>query len=103
MALLVCEGFGDNFSLQAFLGIELLEAPILILQLLHTGHQGRIHAAELSAPLVERGVQARPYSGIFALERGHRYSKERVIRDICHLGRGKFAPAFALRLVGSTT
>lgn len=26
------------------------------LQLLHTGHQGRVHAAELGAPLVERGV-----------------------------------------------
>jgi hypothetical protein len=35
-------------------GVHLLQAPILILQLLELGHHRGIHAAELAAPLVER-------------------------------------------------
>jgi hypothetical protein len=34
-------------------GAHLLQAPVLVLQLLELGHQRRIHAAELAAPLVE--------------------------------------------------
>src|SRR5690606_6482755 len=35
-------------------GVHLLQAPVLVLQLLELGHHRRIHATELAAPLVER-------------------------------------------------
>lgn len=57
MALpLFCQRLGDNLGLQTLLGIHLLQAPILVFELLHACHQRRIHAAVLGAPFVERGV-----------------------------------------------
>jgi len=35
------------------IGIHLFQAPILVLQIPELGHQRRIHAAELAAPLLE--------------------------------------------------
>jgi hypothetical protein len=57
MALpLFCQGLGHDFGLEALFGIHLLEPAVLVLQLLHAGHEGSVHAAELGTPLVERGV-----------------------------------------------
>jgi hypothetical protein len=57
MALpLLCECLRDDLGFEALLGIHLLEAPVLILQLLHASHQGRVHAAVFGTPLVESGV-----------------------------------------------
>ena len=51
-----CRGLRDDLGLQAHLGIHFLQAPVFVLQLLHAGHQRGVHAAELGAPFVERGV-----------------------------------------------
>ena len=51
-----CERLRNDLSLEALLDIHLLEAPVFLLQLLHACHQRGVHAAELGAPLVERGV-----------------------------------------------
>ncbi len=51
-----CRGLRDDLGLQAHLGIHFLQAPVFVLQFLHAGHQRGIHAAELGAPFVERGV-----------------------------------------------
>lgn len=51
-----CQGLRDDLGLQALLGIHFLQAPVFVLQFLHAGHQRGIHAAELGAPFVERGV-----------------------------------------------
>lgn len=57
MALpLFCECLRNDLGLEALLGIHLLEAPVLVLELLHARHERRVHAAELGPPLVERGV-----------------------------------------------
>ena len=57
MALpLFCQRLRDDFGFQALVGIHFLQAPIFVLQLLHAGHQRGVHAAELGAPYVERGV-----------------------------------------------
>lgn len=51
-----CQGLRDDLDFQALLGIHLLQAPVFVLQFLHAGHQRGVHAAELGAPFVERGV-----------------------------------------------
>jgi hypothetical protein len=57
MALpLFCECLSDNFSFEALVGIHFLQEPVLDFELLHAGHQGRIHSAELGAPLLERSI-----------------------------------------------
>lgn len=50
------QGLLDDFRLEAFFGIHLLEPAVLLLQLSHAGHQGDIHAAVLATPLVEGGA-----------------------------------------------
>ena len=42
--------FGD----QSLLGVHLLEAAVLVLELLHTLHQRRNHTAKFGSPLVKR-------------------------------------------------
>ncbi len=37
------------------LQVHLLEAPVLVFELLHAGHHGDVHAAEFGAPFLERG------------------------------------------------
>ena len=49
-----CECFRDNVGLDLRLDAELLEPTVLLLELLHPGHQRHVHAAVLTAPLVER-------------------------------------------------
>lgn len=46
----------DDLGLKSLFGIHLFQATIFLFQLLHTGHERGIHAVELGAPLVERGV-----------------------------------------------
>src|SRR5438094_2998770 len=48
-----CERLRDNLGLETLLRVHLLQAPVLVFELLHASHQRRIHAAELGAPLVE--------------------------------------------------
>ena len=52
--LLFCEVLGGDFGLEFFFDVHLLESAVLFLELFHPGDQGRIHAAELGAPLVKR-------------------------------------------------
>ena len=49
-----CEGLLDDLSLEALLGIHLLEPSVLVFEFLQSGHQGGVHAAEFAAPFVER-------------------------------------------------
>ncbi len=51
-----CQGLRDDLGFQALLGIHLFQAPVFVLQLLHAGHQRGVHAAELGAPFIERGI-----------------------------------------------
>lgn len=51
-----CTCLSDNLSLQTFLGVHFLQPSVFVLQRLQSRHQRRIHAAELGASLVERGV-----------------------------------------------
>lgn len=53
--LLFCEVLVGDFSLELLLQIHLLEAPVLVFELLHARHHGGVHAAELGAPLVKGG------------------------------------------------
>jgi hypothetical protein len=50
---LFCHSLGEDLGLEALLGIHLLEAAVLVLQLLETSHEGGIHPAEFGTPLVE--------------------------------------------------
>jgi hypothetical protein len=52
---LFCGGLGNDLGLELLLQIHLLEAPVLVFELLHAGHHGSVHATELGAPFVERG------------------------------------------------
>ncbi|MNR08824.1 hypothetical protein D3C85_1249980 [compost metagenome] len=54
MALpLFCHGLGEDFGLEALLGIHFFEAAIFVFQLFEAGHEGSVHTAELSPPFVE--------------------------------------------------
>ena len=48
-----CEGLPQQVRAQLRVDIKSLEAPILLLELLHPRHQRDIHAPELGVPLVE--------------------------------------------------
>ena len=45
-----------DLGFELLFGIHLLEAPILVLQLLHALHHRGVHPAELRSPLVEHGA-----------------------------------------------
>jgi len=51
-----CQRLRDDLGLEALFDVHLLEAPVFLFQFLHACHQRGVHAAELGAPLVERGV-----------------------------------------------
>ena len=48
------ERLRDDLSLELFLKAQLLQAPVLFLELFHARHHGYIHAAVLSPPFVKR-------------------------------------------------
>ena len=50
-----CERLLDDLGLEALVSVHLLRAPVFVLELFHTSHERGVHAAVLSAPLVERG------------------------------------------------
>jgi len=54
--LLFCEVLVGDFRLEFLFQVHLLEAPVLVFELLHARHHGGVHAAELSAPLVKGGA-----------------------------------------------
>lgn len=45
----------DDLGLEPFLGVHLLQAAVLLLQLLEPGHQRGVHPTVLRPPLVEGG------------------------------------------------
>ena len=51
---LFCEGLVEDLHLQPLLGTHLLEPSVLDFELLEPGHNGSIHSATLSQPLVKR-------------------------------------------------
>ena len=52
--LLFCEGLFDDQGPHLRIGVHLLQTPVLVFELLHLGHQRRVHTAELGALLVKR-------------------------------------------------
>ena len=48
------ESLRDNFSLELFLKVHLLQTTVLFLQLFHARHHGDIHAPVLSTSFVKR-------------------------------------------------
>jgi hypothetical protein len=42
--------------LDALIGMQLLQPALLLTQLLQADQQGRVHAAAVDAPLIERGI-----------------------------------------------
>ena len=48
------ERLRDNFSLELFLKVHLLQAAVLFFKLFHARHHGHIHAALLGPPFVKR-------------------------------------------------
>ena len=50
------ERFCYELGLETLFHVRVLEAPVFVLQLVHPCHQRGVHAIELRAPLVERGV-----------------------------------------------
>src|SRR5271170_8248521 len=74
-----CESLRDNLGLELLVEVHLLEAPVLVLKLLHPRHHRHVHAAELGAPLVERCRAdsklptqfGHRFAGFRALERRH--------------------------------
>ena len=52
---LFCHGFLDDFGFEALFGVHFFEAPVFVFQFAQPSHQRCVHAAELGAPLVERG------------------------------------------------
>jgi hypothetical protein len=52
---LFCEVLVGNLGLEFLFQVHLLEAPVLVFELLHAGHNGGVHATELGSPLLERG------------------------------------------------
>ena len=86
MALpLFCEGLGDNFDFETLIGVHFLQVPVLVFELLHTGHQGRIHAAELGAPFVERGIA----DAVLAAQLRYRAAGLGLLKDGNDLAVGK--------------
>lgn len=51
---LFCHGFLNDLCLEALLCVHLLEPPVFIFELFEARHHGRIHAAVLGAPFIER-------------------------------------------------
>src|SRR5436309_2662022 len=80
-----CERLRDNLGLETLLRVHLLQAPILVFELLHAGHQRRIHAAELGAPLVE-GCRTH---AMFAAQLGDRGACLGLLEDGDDLAVGK--------------
>ena len=54
--LLFCEVLVGDFRLELILQIHLLEAAVLVFELLHARDHGGIHATELGAPVVKRSA-----------------------------------------------
>ena len=54
-ALLFCEVLVGDFGLEILFEVHLAQTTVLVFKFLHVGHHGGVHAAELGAPLVERG------------------------------------------------
>ena len=54
--LLFCEVLVGDFRLELLLQIHLLEAAVLVFELLHARHHGGVHVAELGGPLVKGGA-----------------------------------------------
>ena len=54
--LLFCEVLVGDLRLEFLFQVHLLEAPVLVFELLHARHHGSIHATELGAPLVKGGA-----------------------------------------------
>ena len=52
---LFLQGLLNDLGLKPFLGIPLLQPPVLVFEFLQAGHQRGIHTAEFAAPFVERG------------------------------------------------
>ena len=50
---LFLERLRDNFSLELFLMVNLLQAAVFFFQLFHARHLGHIHAAVLGPPFVK--------------------------------------------------
>ena len=48
------ESLRDNFGLELFLKVHLLQAAVFIFKLFHARHHGYIHAAVLGPPFVKR-------------------------------------------------
>ena len=48
------ERLRDNFSLELFLKVHLLQATVFIFKLFHARHPGHIHAPVLGTPFVKR-------------------------------------------------
>lgn len=55
-AVLSLERFRSDLRHQTFLGVHLLQTPVLFFQLLEPGHQRCFHAAVLRVRLLERGA-----------------------------------------------
>jgi len=51
---LFLQGLLNDFSLQAFFCVHLLEPTVLLFEFLEPGHQGSVHATELAPPFVKR-------------------------------------------------
>src|SRR5690554_539146 len=69
MALpLFCHCLLENIGLEPLLGVHLLQAPVLLLQLFEARHHRGVHAAGLGTPLVERGTA----HAVLAAELRHR-------------------------------
>ena len=83
---LFCHGFLDDLGLHALFGVHLLQAPVLVLQLLQAGHQRSIHAAVLGAPLVERGTA----DAMLAAQIGRWSAHLRLLENGDDLTVGKF-------------
>jgi hypothetical protein len=86
MALpLFCQCLRDDLGLEPLLGIHLLQAPVLVLEFLHAGHQGSVHATVLGAPLVERGIA----DAMLAAQLGNRTAGFGLLEDGDDLAVGK--------------
>ena len=51
--LLFCEVLFGNLGFELFFEVHLLEAPVLVFELLHATHHRRVHTTELGALFVK--------------------------------------------------
>jgi len=82
---LFCEGLAQEIGAELRVHVQLFEASIFVLQLLHPRHQRRIHATELRPPLVERRVT----DAVRAAELRHGRPTLRFLQDGDDLAVGK--------------